>query len=156
MSWNINSVFLCRPTIFGPPAPIGGIALFPPLWLICLIQQINSLLSPPCLPACWSLLYSSQATLITVILSPFSSDEFIQYEGADTSLVGFWGLRFAVGGRRCVDRLLAADGGGNRPAAEPDHWGQDGAALWPLEGLLCGWLVTVPQYKINYIYINSV
>lgn len=56
-----------------------------------------------------------------MILSPFSSDEFIQYEGADTSLVGFWGLRSAVGGSRCVDRLLAADGGGNRPAAEPDH-----------------------------------
>lgn len=56
-----------------------------------------------------------------MILSPFSSDEFIQHEGADTSVVGFWGLRSAVGGRRCVDGLLAADGGGNRPAAEPDH-----------------------------------
>lgn len=67
-----------------------------------------------------------------------STDEFVQYEGSDAALVGVRGLWFAVGWCRRVDRLLAADGGGDRPAAEPDHRGQDGAALRPLEGLLRG------------------
>lgn len=87
-----------------------------------------------------------------MIVFLFSTDEFIQYEGSDAALVGFRGLRFAVGRRRRVDRLLAADGGGNRPAAEPDHRGQDGAALRPLEGLLRGRLVTVScHYLADYV-----
>lgn len=73
----------------------------------------------------------------------FLTDEFIQHEGSDAALVDFRRLRFAVGRRRRVDGLLAADGGGNRPAAEPDHRGEDGAALRPLEGLLRGRLATI-------------
>lgn len=69
------------------------------------------------------------------------TDEFVQYEGPHAALVRFRGLWIAVGWSCCVHRLLAADGGRHCPAAEPDHWGQDGAALWPLEGLLCGRLV---------------
>jgi len=49
------------------------------------------------------------------------SDEFVQYKGSDAALVGFWSLWSVTGGRRSVDRLLAADGGRNRPAAESDH-----------------------------------
>lgn len=67
-----------------------------------------------------------------------SSDEFVQYEGADAALVCFRRLRSAAGGRGSVDRLLAADGGGDRAAAEPDHRGEDGAALGVVEGVLCG------------------
>ena len=68
----------------------------------------------------------------------FSTDEFIQHKGSDAALIGFWGLRFTVGWCCSVYRLLAADGRGNRPAAEPDQRSQDGTALRPLESLLCG------------------
>lgn len=56
-------------------------------------------------------------------VSPFlsSTDEFVQHEGSDAALVCVRGLRSVAGWRRRVDRLLAVDGGGNRPAAEPDH-----------------------------------
>lgn len=66
------------------------------------------------------------------------TDEFVQHEGLDAALVRLRGLWAAAGGCGRVHRLLAADGGGHRPAAEPDHRGQDGAARRPLEGLLRG------------------
>ena len=43
-----------------------------------------------------------------------------------------------AGGRGRVHRLLADHGGGRHPAAEPEHGGEDGPALGPLEGLLRG------------------
>lgn len=58
---------------------------------------------------------------LTVMFFHYSTDEFVQYKGSDATLVSFRSLQSAVG--RCCrfDRLLAADGGGDRPAAEPDH-----------------------------------
>lgn len=78
------------------------------------------------------------SSLIDTVVSSRPADEFVQHASSDAALVGVRRLWFAVGGRRRVDRLLAADGGGDRPAAEPDHRGQDGAALRPVEGLLRG------------------
>lgn len=65
-------------------------------------------------------------------------DEFVQQSRADHPVHGVRGLRAAAGGGGRVHRLLAHNGGGNHPAAEPKHGGQDGAALRPLESLLCG------------------
>lgn len=101
-----------------------------------------------------SLLSSGRASLFFTLFSLFSppfselipsrrfsfpsTDELVQHPSLDSALLRFRRLRPAVGGRCRVDRLLAADGGGNRAAAESDHRGQDGAALGPVEGLLCG------------------
>lgn len=109
---------------------MAGINLFllPSLTLIL----FPSLFSPPF------------SALIPARRSSFPSpDEFLQHPRVDAALLGFRRLR-PPAGRRCrVDGLLAADGGGDRAAAEPDHRGQDGAALRPVEGLLRGRSVAV-------------
>lgn len=63
----------------------------------------------------------------------------MQQPRADHPVHGVRGLRAAAGGRGRVHRLLADHGRGHHPAAEPEHGGEDGAALWPLESLLRGW-----------------
>lgn len=69
------------------------------------------------------------------------ADELLQQQGSDSALHSVWGVWTAVGGGCRGDGLLAADGGGNRTAAEPNCRCQDGIAFWPLESVLhsrCG------------------
>lgn len=63
-------------------------------------------------------------------------DELMQQQGSHSALHRVWGVRTAVGWGCRGNRLLAANGGGHRAAAEPNHRRQDGIALWPLEGVL--------------------
>lgn len=65
-------------------------------------------------------------------------DEFVQQPRSDHPVHGVRSLWAAAGGGGRVHRLLAHHGGRNHPAAKPEHGGEDGAALWPVEGVLCG------------------
>lgn len=64
------------------------------------------------------------------------ADELLQQQGSDSALHSVWGVWTAVGGGCRGDGLLAADGGGNRTAAEPNCGCKDGVAFWPLESVL--------------------
>lgn len=102
-------------------------------WFLAFLQHLNRL------NICLSFSNRRQRLCKRVCFSSASpTDEFVQHEGLDAALVRLRGLWAAAGGCGRVHRLLAADGGGHRPAAEPDHRGQDGAARRPLEGLLRG------------------
>lgn len=63
-------------------------------------------------------------------------DELMQQQGSYSALHRVRGVRTAVGWGCRGNRLLAANGGGHRSAAESNHRRQDGTALWPLEGVL--------------------
>lgn len=63
-------------------------------------------------------------------------DELMQQQGSHSALHRVWGVRTAVGWGCRGNRLLAANGGGHRAAAEPNYRRQDGAALRSLEGVL--------------------
>lgn len=85
------------------------------------------------------LMFEVPPSFLSDTLCSAPADEFVQQPRFDHPVHGVWSLRAAAGGGGRVHGLLADHGGGHHPAAEPEHGGEDGTALRPLESVLRGW-----------------
>lgn len=74
---------------------------------------------------------------------PGCDHERLQQEGPDSADQRLRHQRSGAAGIGRQHRLLALPGGGRHHAAQPERPYQDVAALWPLEGVLPGWWVTL-------------
>ncbi|XP_077405835.1 uncharacterized protein LOC144037839 isoform X1 [Vanacampus margaritifer] len=107
-------------------------------WRACVCARVVIVLNPR---VCCSTFRTSDSVgdrIVGQVAISLVRYERLQHARADAAVVFVGGVWPPAGGRGRVQRLLAADGGGRGPAAQPEHPGQDGAALGPVARLLRG------------------